>query len=195
MPGPKHDPKPQWNPHAAVAGWLIPGLGHWILGMRRRGVVLCIAIVSLWLSGILIGGVSVIDREDRAEGPNRNYPERGKGRSMWFFGQALIAPTILIDRVRENMYNSFGKERNASPKHHSNVVLTPSTRHPVPPYEPSIARVAEQGTLFTALAGLLNLLAMIDVLYCDPKYRRERDANSQPEIESASKVATPQEAA
>ena len=62
------EPIPQWNPHAAVAGWLIPGLGHWLLGMRKRGVILCIAITSLWLSGIAIGGIGVIDAHDMVRG-------------------------------------------------------------------------------------------------------------------------------
>ncbi len=182
MTRPAHEPNPQWNPHAAVASWIVPGLGHWILGLRRRGVVLCISILSLWLGGILIGGISVLDRADRAEGPARDYAQRGNGTSMWFFGQALIAPSIVIQKVRANMFVDFAnlkiqdRQRGLQNDSHDNVFLEPTSFRPTPPYEPSIGRVAEQGVLFTALAGLLNLLAMIDVLYCDPQYRRDRDA-------------------
>lgn len=205
MPLPTQEPKPQWNPHAAAIGWLIPGLGHWILGMRTRGMILCATITSLWLSGILIGGIGVIDRIDKAELPdNVLRVEKNAKTSWWFFGQALIAPSILVDLTRSSMYDGYADEKESSVSRsfhgaHPNEVLRPVTEEQsfklppeplMPPYEPSIARVAEQGTLFTALAGLLNLLAMIDVLYCDPKFRRQRDAGefeetSQPVAEAA----------
>ena len=40
----------------------------------------------------------------------------------------------------------------------------------------AMPEVTEQGTLYTALAGMLNLLAMIDVLYCDAAARRRQNA-------------------
>ena len=48
---------------------------------------------------------------------------------------------------------------------------------PRPTYEPSFGRVNEQGVLYTALAGLLNLLAILDVVYQDPRLR-ENDADA-----------------
>ena len=51
----------QWNPAAAFFTWLLPGLGHWMLGHRRRAVILGGAILLLWLGGLLIGGIGVID--------------------------------------------------------------------------------------------------------------------------------------
>jgi hypothetical protein len=163
---------PQWNPHAAVAGWLIPGLGHIILGQRRRGIILCIAITALWLGGLLIGGVSVIDKYDRGEPPD-DKPEL-RSRSWWYWGQVMIAPSIAIDYLRNNMAvahsEKLGYKNDPNPRAR---LLPPSPDGlDTPPYEPSFGRVAEQGTLYTALAGMLNLLAMIDVLYCDPRIRR-----------------------
>jgi len=37
-----------------------------------------------------------------------------------------------------------------------------------PAYEPSFGHIKEQGVLYTALAGLLNLLAILDVAYREP---------------------------
>ncbi len=39
-------------------------------------------------------------------------------------------------------------------------------------YEPAFGRVQEQAVLYTALAGMLNLLAMMDVMYRDPRRPR-----------------------
>ena len=39
----------------AVA-WLVPGLGHWILGRRVRAVVFFIVIISAFVTGVLLDG-------------------------------------------------------------------------------------------------------------------------------------------
>jgi hypothetical protein len=173
---------PQWHLHAGIAGWLIPGLGHIVLGQRKRGIILMIAILSLWGGGILIGGISVIDQYDRTE----PQPTATKlTRSWWFYGQAMIGPSIVVERMRNSMAHSYAQQRadhngygvfSGDPR--TVIVPTQEGEEIAPPYEPSLARVAEQGTLFTALAGLLNLLAIMDAMYCDPK-RRMRFENPQ----------------
>lgn len=135
----------RWNIAAAFAGWLLPGLGHFLLGQPKRAVVLGITIGTLWLAGLLIGGISVIDRSD--------HP-------AWFLGQMLVAPSWAANAYRAQLVadhdGTFAPEDS-------------------PPFEPAYARAHELGTLFTSLAGLLNLLAVIDVLYRDP-----RDASPVP---------------
>jgi len=79
----------RWPVGAAVAAWLLPGLGHVLLGQRRRGLLLLGAILGLYLAGLLIGGIDVIDsRQDR----------------LWYYGQVLAGPqTFLVDRVHQSM--------------------------------------------------------------------------------------------
>jgi Family of unknown function (DUF6677) len=142
----EHDIHPTWNLHAAVAGWLVPGLGHWVLGQRKRAVILAVTIVSLWLAGWLISGVSGFDRHDHF---------------AWFLGQSLIAPSIGVEWWHERIKPPRG---------------TPDPNDTDVAYEPSYGRVSEQGILYTALAGLLNLLAIMDVVYCDAEHRRRPPA-------------------
>ena len=133
----------QWNPTAAVAAWLVPGLGHVVLGERERGAVIGVTIGLLWLLGLLIGGVCVIDRQ---------------AHPAWFVGQAMTAPSLVSDYVFRTR-------------------LKPGYRHPGDgpgSYEPSFGRPNEQGVLYTALAGLLNLLAVLDVAYRDSNHRSMR---------------------
>jgi hypothetical protein len=134
------NPHPHWHPGPALAAWAVPGLGHFLLGERRRGVILFAAILSLWLGGVLIGGLGVLDRTQQPH---------------WFLGQMLLAPSVLVDNLLQNQI----KPRYQQP---------PRPDRPAA-YEPSFGRVNEQGVLYTALAGLLNLLAIIDVLYRDPR--------------------------
>jgi len=170
--------KPQWHPHAAAAGWIVPGLGHLILGQKKRGIILCVSILSLWLAGIFIGGISVIDKYDRVDS---DVSSAKPTRSWWFFGQAMIAPSFVVDVMRERMAvahaKALGYPNHANPRGLLDPVSATSASTLAPPYEPSFGRVAEQGILYTALAGMLNLLAMIDVLYCDPNARRRAVAS------------------
>ena len=40
--------QPVWNLPAAVAAWLVPGLGHLLAGHTQRGVILMVCIGGLW---------------------------------------------------------------------------------------------------------------------------------------------------
>jgi hypothetical protein len=132
---------------AALAAWVFPGLGHLILGQRQRGAILCVTIGVLWLSGMIIGGISVFD--------HREHP-------AWFIGQMLMAPSVVMDRAIVDQLKPYPG---------------PIQTYPQPVYEPSFGRVNEQGVLYTALAGLLNMLAVLDVLHQDTRLR-ENDSDS-----------------
>lgn len=41
---------------AGLLGWILPGAGHWFLGLKKRAVILCIAISLTFWIGIAIGG-------------------------------------------------------------------------------------------------------------------------------------------
>src|SRR4051794_39796608 len=48
-------------PLVALAGWLIPGLGYWLIGQKARGATIGLTILTLFVAGLLIGGVRTID--------------------------------------------------------------------------------------------------------------------------------------
>jgi hypothetical protein len=55
-----------------VTAWLLPGAGHWFLGLRRQGVIICLTIWLTFILGALLAGVGVI-------GPRASAP--------WFAAQ------------------------------------------------------------------------------------------------------------
>ena len=168
---------PGWHPAAAIAAWLLPGLGHIALGQRQRGCILMVVIGSLWLGGLLIGGISVID--------HRHRTEQGQW-SLWYFGQAMLAPSVAVNTAHQTL-------KRAHP-----VRAPQAVSDPRPLYEPAYGHVMEQGVLYTALAGLLNLLCIIDVLYHDPDRRkalaREYEAARREEAVAAPADGKPPEA-
>lgn len=134
---------------ATVLAWGFPGLGHLLLGRRDRGLVLAATITSLYLAGLLIGGVAVIDRSE--------HP-------AWFVSQALIAPSFLVDRHHQNLRNATARGTDDS----------------AAAYAPAFGRAQEQGTLYTAAAGLLNLLAILDAASRRPGHERRQEQRRQP---------------
>ena len=136
---PDDAPPPHVGP--AIAGWLVPGLGHLLLGRTRQGLWLLAAIGGLWVAGLLIGGISVIDHQNESE---------------WFVraGQVFVGPSLGVNALHQAL------KPHADPAESAALV-------------PSLGRVHEQGVLFTGLAGLLNLLAILDALF-GPAARSEQ---------------------
>jgi hypothetical protein len=151
----------RWHFAAALAAWLVPGLGHWLIGQRYRGSILMVTLLLLWAVGLTVGGIGVID--------HKTHP-------YWFTGQMLAAPSVVVDWYHQRLKGHGGPQ--------------PESRTGRPPaYEPSFGRIREQGTLYVALAGLLNLVAIIDVIYRDPEDPRHRPPGEASEADSAGQEA------
>ena len=83
---------------AGVLAWLIPGLGHWYLGLKGRCAVFFFAINFTFWSGMIIGGLrSTID-------PHTN--------TAWFFAQICAGLNTVISFMLSSMtaaMPSYGK--------------------------------------------------------------------------------------
>lgn len=157
-------------PVIAIAAWLIPGAGYLLLGQKTRGVTIGITIIVLFILGVLIGGIRVVDvpgyttlgekkiltvqETDGKVGPMprvwalRAQPLQTVFEKPWYVGQVLTGPICLAA--------SYVSIKVAAPDNLGAAVSnTP----------PSHARVWEIGTLYTAVAGMLNLMAIIDSSY------------------------------
>ncbi|MCK4873583.1 MAG: hypothetical protein KAS72_12750 [Phycisphaerales bacterium] len=140
----------QIDPLAAALAWVVPGLGHMFIGDIRRGVLLLVAIHLMMLTGLLIGGIDVVDRKDDR---------------WWYLGQMLAGPIpVLVDRYHQSQKVVIRNGRTTK--------LAPPPPGEDVPFEPSLARVNELGTLFVTLAGMLNLMCIIDVVQHPKRERR-----------------------
>ncbi|MEI7658223.1 MAG: DUF6677 family protein [Phycisphaerae bacterium] len=154
---------PLFRPASLVAAIVLPGLGHFIGGERLRGLLIAVGVLGLFFGGMLIGGIDVIDsREDR----------------VWFFGQALVGPTAfavdwahqtqfkVIDPNTKQLRTAFpGEGRDAS-----GMAVPGGT----PPNIKSINKVNDIGTLYATIAGMLNLICILDAGW--PPRRRHNPA-------------------
>lgn len=127
---------------AFLIGWVFPGLGHIVSGNAKRGLYAMIGVLTLFFSGVLVGGVDCVDRREDA---------------LWFLGQAGAGP-IAFGASYAN--DAFLKSGSAAP-----MIEMPSY-----PGAPKITVSAfkgvghsnDFGTLLVFLAGLLNICVMLD---------------------------------
>jgi hypothetical protein len=178
----------------AICAWLIPGWGYFLIGQRARAMVAGVSIISLFLAGILIGGIRIMDppgwgqygfkdqlvqrydRQQRAylvdltrveptSAAQAEDPASGNDRVVgpalfaepitelsdkpWFVGQILCGPVTLAASA---LSVDLAKPTTDSPTPHEGVAMSHS-------------RSWEIGALYTAVAGMLNLLVIIDSTY------------------------------
>ena len=148
-----------FHPLALLAACAFPGAGHMVRGERARGGVLTAGVLGLFVGGMLVGGIDVIDsREDRP----------------WFYAQALVGPLAFgVDYYHQNFLkvidpNSTGRtpgtvrRRSAYPNEGRDPATGRAVPGGTPPKTMSIGRVNELGMLCAGLAGMLNLIVVID---------------------------------
>jgi hypothetical protein len=173
-------------PVVALASWLVPGAGYWLLGQRARSLVLGVTIFVLFVLGLLIGGVKVLEvpgygdhgeplvvtqgaeytRDGHRFSTEQIVEDTGTSGTTslgwvmqvhpvdeirnkpWFIAQVLTGPLDLAA--------SWGSVIASRPQ-------TPGGAQPLGAR--SHARTNELGVLYTAVAGMLNLLAIIDAAY------------------------------
>lgn len=148
----------RFDPVALILACVLPGLGHWYLGEKKRALLIASGILGLFFGGMLIGGIDVVD---------------SKEDTIWFVGEALVGPLAFgVDYAHQNMFKVHvpggpgGKPlyRSAFPHEVRNSDGTPATAAPGqhPPNSKSLGRMNELGTLFATVAGMLNLIVIID---------------------------------
>lgn len=146
------------DPLAGVLALILPGLGYLAKGEKARAVGVFIGVAGLFLGGVLIGGVSAVDREtDR----------------LWFFAQAGTGvPAFALDALNDRSFKVSAVTPgpvgwgHPDPSLNANGVEAPAKK--------SIGKVRDTALLWTALAGMLNIIAVVDCLFTAPGKRGQR---------------------
>lgn len=131
---------------AGILAFVFPGAGHVVLGERKRGVLVACGVLGLFFGGLFIGGIDVVDsRED----------------PLWFAGQALVGPVALgVNHVHQTSFKMNDPQRK---------VLRSRNPDESPRNVKSLGRMNEIGTLYATLAGMMNLIAILDALFHRPR--------------------------
>jgi hypothetical protein len=206
MPSPRHSQNPSalW---VGLCSWLLPGSGYVLLGRRGRGITVGVCIIALFLMGVLVGGIRIMDppgwgqygfmtqlvqhvprranstqytydyrvepiSAEQEDNPRKDEDDRPLGSALrgdplseigekpWYVGQILCGPITLA----------------------ASALAVREARQDVPL---SHARSWELGELYTAVAGMLNLLVLIDATYRAAAPADASDTSRKPLAEAA----------
>lgn len=149
---------------AIALAWVVPGLGHWVLGERSRALLFGITIHGLFAMGLLLAGLRAINPPDQAIW---SYTQWATG---WPMGAAVeLAKTRFKQPETEQLLN---EEYETGGWRGSGFDLAPSgvresraksfiEAHPLFAYHPKMQDI---GAVYCGIAGMLNLLVIFDVL-------------------------------
>lgn len=163
----RHHREETFQPIAMLLAVALPGLGHAYLGEIKRAGLIFVSIMGLFWGGILIGGIDVIDRvEDQ----------------WWFVLQAGVGPTAFaVNSVHQNSFKLEFREGGRTSRQSGRPNPEENPGGVAAPAMKSLGRVNEVGSLYAAMAGMLNLIVIIDAAWRKPAPktgRRAGDAGS-----------------
>jgi hypothetical protein len=162
---------------AAFLAWLVPGLGHIYQGRTGKGVLFFVCIVGTFFYGMYIGGGRVVYASTADVFSMRFLQDRWQ--YVCQVGAGLPALPALVQRqlVREHKKPFFGDDRyamrppyDAPPQGAAQFTSVDETDHSHTVTHPDelakwnydLGDYFEIGTVFTVIAGLLNILAIYD---------------------------------
>jgi hypothetical protein len=128
---------------AGLLGWIWPGLGHLKNGDGRRGRLVMLGVVGLFLCGVLVGGVDCVDRQEDG---------------LWFVAQMGAGPIALATDALNTFLLKGGRVGEMLPLTLPNGMVSHVNSFR------GVGAVNDVGSLFTAMAGLMNLVAVLDAL-------------------------------
>lgn len=154
---------------AALWAWLWPGAGHLYQRRYAKGVLFMVCILVTYFFGLTLGDGHCV------------YASLRKGDRRWQYicqlgvGAPALPALLQAQRVRAGeppLFSGF----MAPPAH---VNADPELPDDVSKLHLSLHTFFELGTLYTMIAGLLNILAVYDA-YAGPVLTVSEDENERP---------------
>jgi hypothetical protein len=150
---------------AAFLAWLVPGLGHLYQRRTAKAILYFVCILGTFLYGIYLGGNSRL-----GWGRVVYASWKSDDKRISYFGQVgagLIALPALVQATRA---------RNGSPALWNGFMAPPGDRPgtTLDNLQKDLNRYFELGTVYTLVAGLLNVLAIYDA-WCGPVFAESEE--------------------
>lgn len=153
---------------AAFLAWLVPGLGHIYQGRTGKGVLFLVCIVSTFLYGLYLGDGRVV-YASTAPVFSRGFLDRWQYVCQVGVGLPALPALVQRDRARANppkpplFHDRFmrppGAQAAPTRDASGNQVEHPDE---LAQWNHDLGDMFEMGTVYTVIAGLLNLLVIFD---------------------------------
>lgn len=167
---------PLRNPKkAAFLAWLIPGLGHIYQGRVGKGILYAVCILSLYTIGFVLGEGKIVYW--RWTNPLNN-PDKFP---IYYLGQFFVGLPAFPAMIQGTLHY-FGIENFLG-----GFMAEPPIRE-LNGLQPRLGKLVEIASMYTAVAGLLNILAIYDA-FEGPAYSFEEEG--EPSKSEADKANEP----
>lgn len=164
---------------AAVLAWLIPGLGHFYQRRTAKGLLFFICIMSTFFYGVYLGGSSELGWGRVVYASWRPGDKRLPYLCQVCVGLPALPALVQASRVR-----------NGKPPRWNGFMAPPSLDGQARPGQPPIDilhkklhRFFELGTVYTMVAGLLNVLAIYDAwggpVFTEEEEKKDKEAENE----------------
>jgi hypothetical protein len=156
---------------AAFLAWLIPGMGHIYQGRTGKGVLFFVCIVGTFIYGLCIGQGRVV-YASTADVFSRQFLERWQYICQVGVGLPALPALVQRERIKDDkpalIHDKFMRPPRKFAPAGEAFVSKDSAKNTV--YHPDelaqwnydLGDLFELGTVFTVIAGLLNILAIYD---------------------------------
>jgi hypothetical protein len=147
---------------AAFLAWLLPGMGHIYQGRNGKGVLFFVCIVGTFVYGLYLGGGRVV------------YASVPNPLTRWQYfcqlgvGLPALPAIVQRERIKQGKDPLFADWFMRPPRMQGDFRSTDASGnqviHPdeLAMWNHDLSDWFEMGTVFTVIAGLLNLLAIFD---------------------------------
>jgi hypothetical protein len=147
MPNPPVDLKNRYL--ALLLAWMVPGLGHVYQGRTSKGILYAVCILSLFLVGLALGDWKIVYW--RWVGPVTNTEQFCFNYLCQFWAGLVALPALIQSTLKwYDMRPILWGFMSVPSENELNGLY------------PKLGKFVEIGTLYTSVAGLLNILAMYD---------------------------------
>ena len=180
---------------AAFLALLVPGLGHIYQGRTGKGILFFACIVGTFVYGLYIGDGRVV-YASTADVFSRQFLERWQYICQVGVGLPALPALVQRERTQQNkeplIADWFMRPPHKNPPPHmaggfqseDQTDRTRRVQHPdeLAKWNYDLGEYFEIGTVFTVIAGLLNVLAIYDAyggpLIVPPEEEKKRDGKS-----------------
>jgi hypothetical protein len=150
---------------AAFLAWLIPGWGHLYQGRKGKAILYASCILGLYVMGMVMGEGKIVYW--RWVSPFNN-PEKF---CLYYLGQFWVGLAALPALIQGTLAH-FGRDPILG------GFLAEPSQNVLNGLHPRLGKLVEIGTIYTTVAGLLNILAIYDA-YEGPAFQEyEEQAES-----------------
>lgn len=160
---------------AAFLAWLVPGLGHYYQGRRGKAILYAVCILGLYFAGLAMGDWKIVYW--RWINPLK-YPDKF---CLYYPGQFWVGlaalPALIQGTLRYLGQDPILWGYLAEP---SQIVING--------LHPRLSKLVELGTIYTTIAGLLNVLAIYDA-FEGPAYSDLDEVGEGPQARRTAEIS------